>query len=106
MTLFDYAASLVASATAPVLFVGIAFSNDALLSKSASEAITNAIRDVTERPGTSQWSVGLEQLLSEYFPPKGNPGKFWTYVFAMTLASLVCVLAVYCAKTPDLIRQL
>ena len=102
----DYAASLLASAAAPALFLGVAFGNDALLSKSASESITKAIRDVTTDPKSSQWTFALEELLAEYFPPRGNPLKFWTYVGAVTLISLACMLFVYCTRMPGLIAQL
>jgi hypothetical protein len=103
---FDYMKSLVASATAPALFVGIAFANDAVLSKSASETITAAIRGATS-PGQSQQALAaVERALDQNFPSKGQPGTFLINVIALTLASLLCVLLLYCTKMPGLIDQL
>lgn len=99
-------ATVLASAGTPLLFVGLAFSNDMLFSKATSDAITAAIRDVSADPAKSRWTADLQNFLAEYFPPRGQPGKFWTYVCAMSLVSMACVLAVYCSRMPDLIPQL
>lgn len=98
--------TVLASGVTPLLFVGLAFSNDVVFSKSTSEAITNAIKSVAQAPDQSQWSKDITSLLTEYFPPRGNPLRFWTYVFAASLASMASVLAVYCSKMPELIPQL
>lgn len=98
-------ATVVASASTPLLFVGLAFTNDVVFSKATSEAITNAIRNVAQDPAQSAVSQDVTRFLNEYFP-RGQPFRFWTYVFAMSLISMATVLAVYCTKMPDLVPQL
>jgi len=103
---WNYIGNVLASAATPLLFVGLAFANDTVLSKSASEQITNAIKHATTAPQTSEWILELEKVLAEYFPSKGNPLRFWTYVVAFSMAAMACVRAVYCSRMPDLVAQL
>jgi hypothetical protein len=101
-----YTSTLAQSLFAPALVVTMFYKADAILSSEASKAISQAIQDVAARPEESKWSQALEDFLSEYFPPQGNPGKFWLSVFVLTSVSLIFFLAIYTARSTGLVDQL
>lgn len=106
MDALAYTTSLAQGLFAPALVVMLFYKADGILSSGASKALTEAINDVTNKPTDSRWSRAIDEFLSENFPPKGNPGKFWLSVFVLTAVSLFFLLSIYASQMTSLVDQL
>lgn len=106
MDAWTHAITLGQALFAPSLVMLLFFGADSLVGTEASKALSQAIREVAAQPQDSKWQTALGDLLTEYFPPKGNPGKLVLSVFVLTSISLSFFLAIYAARTPGLFSQL
>jgi len=106
MDLLTHVTTLAQAFLAPSLVVMLLFGADAFVGSAASQALSEAIRDVAARPRDSRWHLALDDFLAEYFPPKGKPGKFLLSVFVLTSISLAFFLTIYTARTSGLFGQL
>jgi hypothetical protein len=106
MDALTHVGNLAQAFIAPGLVVMLFFGADAFVGSAASQALSEAIRDVAARPRDSKWHVALSDFLAEYFPPKGNPRKFMLSVFVLTSISLTFFLTIYTARTAGLFAQL
>lgn len=99
--------SLVPSVVTSSLFLALAlWKADVWISDAGAKRLYGAISRAVTTPQDSEIRTTLESLLDHYFSLENGWPKFLKNVLVLTLTSLIFLLGVYVAKTPDLAEQL